>query len=84
MPELGEQPERGSFVFTGLAAVHLQRQDFERAERALGEAATLARGLWAEKRAPIAATYEAYARMPRERRRAEDADRVEGQSMGLR
>ena len=44
----------------------------------------MARGLSVENRPPIAATYEAYARMPRERRRAEDADRVEGLSMGLR
>ena len=84
IPELAAEPERATCVLTELAAVYLQKQDFVRAERVLGEASTLARELSAEKRAPIAATYQAYARMLRERRRAKDADRVEGLSMGLR
>ena len=78
------QPERASRVLTELASVYLRKQHFARAERALAQASALVPGLSAEHRATIAATYQAYARMPRERRRAKDADRVEGLSMGLR
>ncbi len=42
--------------------MYLQKQDFVRAERALAQASTLAHGLTAEIRPPIAATYQAYAR----------------------
>ena|GEM_PF-7053108 len=61
-----------------LPGVYLQKQDFERAERAL------ARGLLALSRASIAAADPAYAGMLRERRPAKDAERVEGLSMGVR
>ncbi len=84
LPELGAQPDRASFVLTELASVYLQKQDFVRAERALGEASALVRGLSATSQAPIAAAYQAYARMLRERRRAKDAERVESLIMGLR
>ena len=84
VPELKAQPERACRVVTEVASVYLSKQDFVRAEQALAQASALALGVSVEHRATIAATYQGYARMPRERRRAEDAARVEGLSMGLR